>query len=180
MGCLLRRFGALLLSAFVFTLLVPIVGPPFSVLMHPDGLLTFVLTPLTGAFVVFGLLQGFVAGATFGLFAATLPIRVVAQILSPPRWLVRARFASAGFMAGAVACATIAHGTYPIHHSGRFIEFFSFLASFGLPAGAICGLVVLPILRGLAGGRFGPDNNRESLLDLVRLRDRLPPGTGNY
>lgn len=180
MGCLLRRLGVLIVSPFVFALLGPIVGLPFSVLMHPYGLLLF--TPLLGMLVVLGLLHGLVAGATFGLVAAILPIRVIEQILSPPRWRVRARFASAGFIAGALACTAIAHTTGPIHRFGlgQFVQYFSFLASFGLPAGAICGLVMLRVLRRLVGGRFSPDNNRRSLLDFARLRHRLPPGTGRY
>lgn len=142
-------------SAFVFGLFGPAAGYQFWALVQfPPQVILF--SPSLGWAMSYGWLPALAAGVFFGAGLALLPGRVMGLMLAPPRWAMLLRLAAAGAAAGVAGCAVAAFAAFP---PGRYVNVyfamhhladgFAMLAWFGAPAGAVCGLVMAPILRGL-------------------------------
>lgn len=152
---LARRLAIVAWSALIFALFGPAAGYQFWALAQwPPQLI--LLSPSLGWAVAFGWWPALAAGLIFGAAAVLPRDRTMALMLASPLWAALLRLAVVGALAGLAGCVFGALAMFP---PGRYRSLvtaavylrdgFTLLAWFGVPAGALCGMIMAPVLRSL-------------------------------
>lgn len=160
------RLATVAWSAFVFGLFGPVAGYQFWALVQfPPQLILF--SPSLAWAMAYGWLPALAAGAVFGTAVALQPSRRRARLLAPPNWAALARLALLGALAGLAGCAVGAFAAFPpgryanaYYAARQILDGAVLLAWFGVPAGALCGMAMLPVLRALNPTTGGIKLNR--------------------
>lgn len=162
-----RRLAILAWSAMVFGLFGPPAGYQFWALVQfPPQVILF--SPSLAWAMAYGWLPALAAGVAFGAVIAAQPARRRALLLAPPPWQALLRLAMLGAVAGVAGCALAAFAAFPpgryanpLYAARQLADGFALLAWFGVPAGAVCGVVMAPVLRALNAGAAAPKLEEE-------------------
>ena len=166
---LAQRLAMVAWSALIFVLIGPAAGYQFWALVQQPPQVVL-LSPSLGWAVAYGWWPALTAGVIFGAAVAMLPARSLALLLAPPLWATLLRLAALGAAAGLAGCVFGAVAMFPPARYRSLVtaavylrDGFTLLAWFAVPAGAICGLIMAPVLRVLdaaaraaSAGRGGP------------------------
>ncbi|HSO07211.1 MAG TPA: hypothetical protein VLW45_08220 [Pelomicrobium sp.] len=155
-------------SALVFGLFGPAAGYQFWALVQFPPQLILFSPSLTWA-MAFGWPPALAAGIAFGAAIALQPPRRRSLFVAPPLWAALARFGLLGALAGLAGCAVAAFAAFPpgryanaYYAARQLLDGAALLAWFGVPAGALCGMAMLPVLRALNPPSDGTKLNQDA------------------
>lgn len=166
-----NRFGIFLSSVAVFTLLGTNAAVLVAALIKSSPEIIFP-TVLPWPLYLVGIPPALVAGVVFGLASSSVSNRS-ATLFSTQTFRVRCSLlAITGAIAGAVGIGLVLLAIGRLHHLST-----SLLVA--APAGALCGLLMVPVIRAFTGPavlRGTAPSNSAIDSDTVRFSLRAPPG----